>query len=49
MKTLIILLIIGVICFFAFRSLYKTVTGKKGCGCSGSKASKCPFQGKCPK
>ncbi|MGL4254272.1 MAG: FeoB-associated Cys-rich membrane protein [Fusobacteriaceae bacterium] len=49
MKTLIIMGIVAVICYFAFKSLYKTMTGKKGCGCSGSKAKTCPGRGKCPK
>ncbi|MGL4402847.1 MAG: hypothetical protein ACRCTS_03910 [Fusobacteriaceae bacterium] len=49
MKTLIIMGIVAVICYFAFESLYKTMTGKKGCGCSGSKAKRCPMQQKCSK
>ncbi|MGL5098483.1 MAG: hypothetical protein ACRC6B_00335 [Fusobacteriaceae bacterium] len=32
MKTLIIMGIVAVICYFAFESLYKTMTGKKVVG-----------------
>lgn len=49
MKTLIIIGVVIVICYFAFKSLYDTMMGKKGCGCSGSKEAKCPLKGKCPK
>lgn len=47
MKTAVIILILGVICYFAFKSLYKTLTGKKGCGCSGNKKSTCPARDMC--
>ncbi|MGL5964300.1 MAG: hypothetical protein ACRCZ2_07905 [Fusobacteriaceae bacterium] len=47
MKTLVVSGILIVICYYAFKSLYKTVTGKKGCGCSGSRASNCSMQKKC--
>ena len=47
MKTILIIAVLVVVAFFCFRSLYQTMTGKKGCGCSGGKGG-CPLKGKCP-
>jgi hypothetical protein len=47
MKTIIIILILCVVGFFAFKALYKQLTGKGGCGCSGGGKS-CPLKNKCP-
>lgn len=46
MKTIIIILILSVIGFFAFRALYRQLTGKGGCGCSGG-GKGCPLKDKC--
>ncbi len=37
MKTLIIILVLLVICFFAFKSLYKFLFSKDKCSCCGEK------------
>lgn len=49
MKTAVLILIIGVICYFAFKSLYKMLTGKGGCSCSGNKKKNCPARDMCGK
>jgi hypothetical protein len=36
METLIAVLIVGVALGFAGRGLYRTLSGKDGCGCGGS-------------
>ena len=46
MKTIILIVIVAVIAFFALRSVYRMLTAKEGgwsCGCGSCKASdKCP-------
>lgn len=47
MKTIVVIGVLAVVAYFCFRSLFQTMTGKKGCGCSSGKSG-CPLKGKCP-
>ena len=49
MKTVVVILVLLVIAFYAFKSLYKSMKGEGGCSCSAAKESGCPMKGKCPK
>lgn len=40
MKTAIVIIVVVIIAFFALRSLYRSLTGKEGCGCGHGKNSK---------
>ncbi|MGL6063951.1 MAG: hypothetical protein ACRC0S_02585 [Fusobacteriaceae bacterium] len=49
MKTVIVVIIVVVIGYIAFKSLYKYMTGKSGCGCSKGEAKNCSFKKSCGK
>lgn len=49
MKTTIVIIIIAVIAYVAFKNLYKYMTGKSGCGCSKGEAGNCPSKKSCGK
>lgn len=34
MKTVIVAIVVGIVAFFALKSVFKLFTGKSGCGCS---------------
>lgn len=44
-ENILVGLIIALVAFFVARSFYRTLSGKKGCGCSGSEGSE---EGKSP-
>lgn len=48
-KTVILLIVVAIIAFFALKSVYKLLTGKGGCDCGGGHGTdhKCSCSGGC--
>lgn len=49
MKTIIIIVVLVIISYYPFKSLYLTIIGKKGCSCNPSQKKGCMYVNKCSK
>lgn len=48
MKTIIVLVVVGVLVFSSLKSLLKSFKGEGGCSCSSQKSGSCKIKDKCP-
>ena len=46
MKTILVIIVVGIIAFFSIRSLIKSLKGEGGCDCS--KSDNCSIKKSCP-
>ena len=46
MKTIIVMLVVGIVAFFSIKSFIKSLRGEGGCSCS--KSNNCSIKKSCP-